>query len=94
MINPWFALSFKALQLGLDAQNVVALRMLRLAAGGSRMRTEASRMVSEKAQAIVEAQVVAAAAVMAGQKDHIIAGKTLKVFKKRLSANKRRLSRR
>ena len=51
-------------------------------------------MVSEKAEAIVEAQVVAAAAVMAGQKDHIIAGKTLKVFKKRLSANKRRLSRR
>ena len=64
MINPWLALSFKALQLGLDAQNVVALRMLRLAAGGSRMRTEASRMVSEKAEAIVEAQVVAAAAAM------------------------------
>jgi hypothetical protein len=50
--------------------------------------------VSEKAEAIVEAQVVAAAAAMGGQKDHIIAGKTLKVFKKRLSANKRRLSRR
>ena len=93
MINPWLALSFKALQLGLDAQNVVALRMLRLAARGSRMRTEASRMVSEKAEAIVEAQVVAATAAMGGQKDHIIAGKTL-IFKKRLSANERRLSRR
>ena len=24
MLNPWFALTFKAIQLGIDAQNVIA----------------------------------------------------------------------
>ena len=36
----------------------------------------------------------AAAAAMAGHKDHVIAGKALKVVRKRVRANKRRLSRR
>ena len=95
MINPWLVLSFKAFQLGLDAQSVVALRMLRFASGGpSRMQNEASRMISEKAAAIIEAQITAAAAAMTGHKDHVIAGKALKVFRKRVRANKRRLSRR
>jgi hypothetical protein len=34
MLNPWLALSFKAFQLGIEAQSVVALRMMRLASGG------------------------------------------------------------
>ena len=51
-------------------------------------------MVSEKAAAAVEAQVAATAAAVAGHRDHVIAGKALKVFRKRVRANKRRLSRR
>ena len=51
-------------------------------------------MVSEKATAAAEAQLVAAAAAWAGNKDHVIAGKALKVFAKRVRANRRRLSRR
>jgi hypothetical protein len=31
---------------------------------------------------------------MTGSKDHVVAGKTLDVFRKRVRANKRRLSRR
>ncbi len=57
MFNPWLDLSFKAFQLGLETQSVVALRMMRLASGGARAQTEARRMVSEKAAAAVEAQV-------------------------------------
>jgi hypothetical protein len=94
MFNPWLDLSFKAFQLGLEAQSVVTLRMMRLASGGSRGQAEASRMVSEKAVAAVEAQVAATAAALAGHKDHVIAGKALKVFTKRVRANKRRLSHR
>jgi hypothetical protein len=56
MFNPWLVLSFKVFQLGLDAESVVALRMLRLASGGSRMQTETGRMISEEAGAVVEAQ--------------------------------------
>jgi hypothetical protein len=93
MLNPWLDLSFKAFQLGLEAQSVIALRM-RLASGGPRAQAEARRMVIEKATATAEAQLAATTAALAGSKDHVIAGKALKVFKKRVRANKRRLSRR
>jgi hypothetical protein len=94
MFNPWFALTFKTMQLGLDAQSVIALRMMRLASGGAKTKAEMSRMMIEKASAVAEAQVSATAAVMAGRKDHVVAGKALNVFRKRVKANKRRLSRR
>ncbi len=94
MYNPWLAMSFKTVQLGLDAQNVIALRMMRLASGGAREKSEMNRMVIEKGTAIVEAQVAAATAVMTGSKDHVVDGKALNVFRKRVRANKRRLSRR
>ena len=75
MFNPWFDLSFKAFQLGLETQSVVALRMMRVASGDARAQTEASRMVSEKATAAVEAQVAAKTAALVGYRDHVIAGK-------------------
>ena len=48
MLNPWFALTFKAIQLGIDAQNVMTLRMMRLASGGTGARNEMTRMVIER----------------------------------------------
>jgi hypothetical protein len=92
MFNPWLTLSFRAVQMGIEAQSVVALRMLRFASGGA--RSEATRMVAEKVAAAAKAQAVAAAAAVSGRKPHIIAGKALNVYKKRVRANKRRLSRR
>jgi hypothetical protein len=94
MFNPWLALTFKTVQLGLDAQSVIALRMMRLASGGPTAKAEMSRMVTDKAEAIAEAQAAATRAVMTGSKEHVVAGKTLDVFSKRVRANKRRLSRR
>jgi hypothetical protein len=93
MFNPWFELGVKAFRLGVEAHNVVALRMLRVASGGGRAQTELSRMVAEKVAAAAEAQVTVTTAVLIGSKDHITAGKVLNVFKKRVRANKRRLSR-
>jgi hypothetical protein len=94
MFNPWFALSLKAMQMGMEAQSVIALRMLRLASGGARMEAEATRMVTEKVAAAAEAQAVAAVATISGHPQHVVATKALKVFKKRVRANKRRLTRR
>jgi len=93
MFNPWLDLTFKTMQLGWDAQNVVALRMVRMASGGTRAQAELNRMVAEKVAAAAEAHLAAAAAVMTGNKDHVTAGKVLRVFKKRVRANKRRLGR-
>ena len=55
-------------------------------------RTEASRMVTEKVLAACEAQIAAAMAAMRGHKEHVIAGKALNVYGKRVRANRRRLS--
>jgi hypothetical protein len=94
VFNPWLALTFKTVQLGFDVQNVIALRMMRLAVGGGRGQREARRMVVEKLASAAEAQTAAATAVMAGHKNTVVAKKVLRVVKKRVRANKRRLSRR
>jgi hypothetical protein len=93
MMNPWLALSLKAFQIGLEAQSVVALRLLRLVTGGACARTEAGRMVTEKVLAAGEMQAVAALAAVQGRKRYAVAGKALNVYKKRVRANRRRLSR-
>jgi hypothetical protein len=94
LLNPWFALTFKAVQLGFDAQNVIALRMMRFAGGGARGQSEARRMFTEKIAAGVEAQATAVSGVVRGDNGTVVAGKVLRGVRKKVRANKRRLSRR
>ena len=94
MFNPWFAFSLNAFQMGVEAQSVMALRLLRFASGGARSEAEATRMLAEKVTAAEEAQAVAALAAMSGKQSHVVAGKALNVYRKRVRANRRRLSRR
>lgn len=94
MFNPWFSLFFKTYQIGLDAQSVIALRMMRFATGGAAAPTEARRMIADKIAAGIEAGAVAVSSVASGQKNTVVARKVLRVLKKRVRANKRRLSRR
>jgi hypothetical protein len=93
MLNPWMALTLKAMQVGFDAQNVIFLRMMRLSAGGARGQSEARRMVSEKIAASVEAQAAAVSGIIAGRKEVVVAGRVIRGLQKRVGANKRRLSR-
>ena len=94
MLNPWLALTFKTMQLGFDAQNVVALRMLRFATGDARAQNEVRRVVAEKIESAAEVQGTAISAITTGHKDAVVARKVVRVLKKRIHANKRRLSRR
>ena len=64
MLNPWVVLTMRAFQLSWDAQNVIALRILRLASGDVRGQAELNRMVVEKIAAAAEAPVAAAAAML------------------------------
>jgi hypothetical protein len=93
MWNSWFALSSQAAMLGLEAQGVIALRMMRLAAGGARGQAEAQRMMTEKFDAFGEAQAVAVSGTLAGGSSHGIGKKVLGVYSKRVRANQRRLTR-
>ncbi len=91
--NTWFALSLQAARLCWEAQSVIALRMMRLAAQGPGSQAEARRMVTEKVVALAEAQAAAACAAIKGGKDHHVAKKILGAYKKRVRANRRRLKR-
>lgn len=93
MWSAWLGLSLQGARLAWEAQNVIALRLMRLAQGGSRGQSEAQRMVTEKVAALVEAQASAATAAMTGQNSHRIAKKVIGVYRKRVSKNRRRLAR-
>ena len=93
MLNPWLALTFKAMQIGFEAQNVIVLRLIRLSAGGARGQNEARRMVSEKIAAGVEAQATAVSDLIKGRSDTVVASRVLRGLRKRVRSNKCRLSR-
>ena len=94
MWNDWFALSLQTAKLGWEAQGVMALRVMRMAAQPAHSQTEARRMVTEKVAALAEAQAATVAAVIEGGKNHHVAKKVLGVYKKRVRANRRRLTKR
>jgi len=90
--NAWLGLTAQAALLGWEAQNVMALRMMRLAAGGALAQSESARMVSEKMFALGEAQAAAAVAAMKGGGSPRVAKKVLGVYRRRVRKNRRRLA--
>lgn len=91
--NSWLALSSQAMMLGFEAQQVIALRVMRLAAGGASGQAEAQRMMTEKFDALGEAHAAAVSGALAGGSGHRIGKKVLGVYSKRVRANQRRLTR-
>ena len=91
--NPWLTLASQAALVGWEAQQVIALRLMRIAAGGSRGRDEAQRMVTEKVAALAEVQAVVTASAVGTGTSHGAGKKVLNVYGKRVRANRRRLSR-
>jgi hypothetical protein len=88
--NPWL-FYFDLTRMALEAQQVVALRMMRLAEGGPNAALETQRMIGEKVLALWAAQSAAGWAMTRGP---ATAGqKALAPFKSAVSANRRRLRR-
>lgn len=81
-----FKLWLDTFLLGLEAQQVIWLRTMKLAAGGKAAEHEARRMVTEKVAAAADAGLKIAAG--AGAK-RVISG-----YRGKVRANRRRLSRR
>lgn len=77
MVNPWFAVAIAATRLGVEAQTVVALRLMRLAVFGSPSRAEAALMVREKLSALMEVQAAAATGVASGRLGSMVAHRVL-----------------
>lgn len=77
-----------------EAQAVIAMRMMGMAGVWSVTRSEDTRMVSEKAQAMTQAATNATRAVMAGRAPDQIAAAAIKPFRQKTRANAKRLGKR
>ena len=90
--NPWFRLGQDALALGAEAATVMTLRSMKIAAGGAAAETEARRMVSEKVEAAQALQVLALTGALGITAPGVV-DKTLKHYRRKVRANRRRLTR-
>jgi hypothetical protein len=77
---PWFDLAM----LGLEAQQVVWLRLMKLSAGGPDANRESIKMVSEKMTASIEA---GRALMLGGSPKSVVQG-----YRRKVRSNARRLS--
>jgi hypothetical protein len=89
--NPWLRVGLDAWSLGLEASSVIALRALRISAGGRRAKAEASRMIGEKVQAAWALQAVALSGGL-GLTAPSAAAKAISHYRQRVRANRRRLA--
>jgi hypothetical protein len=70
--NNWVSLSSQAAMLPLHTQGVIALRLMRIAGGAlARSEAEATRLGTERGQAVGEAQAVAPVGSITGNRRHI-----------------------
>lgn len=86
----WLRLSFDFWRAGFEAQQVIALRLAKLAGGGAAAGDEMNRMVSEKMAAALEAQEAAATALLTGHPAQI-PSRTLALYRRKMRANRSRL---
>ena len=90
--NPWIRLGWDAWMLGAEAASVMTLRTLMIAGGRDPDGREARRMVSEKLDAALALQGLALTGAL-GATAPAIVDKTLKHYRRKVRANRRRLQR-
>jgi hypothetical protein len=80
MYRSWFNLTM----LAAESQQVIGLRLMKLANGGPKARAEASRMVTEK---LAAASHATGRLMMGASQDSVVTG-----YRRKVRANSRRLS--
>ena len=88
---PWGTMAFQGAMLAIEAQQVIALRLAKIAAGGSAGQRESELMVAEKMEAMSDAGEVMFKAAMVGKHD-LDADKVVLLYRRKVRANRRRLS--
>jgi hypothetical protein len=90
--NPWIGIGFDAWRLGMEASAVIGLRTLAIAQGGAVAAAESERMVSEKVAAGLSLQAMALSGAL-GATPAAASARTLAFYRRKVSANRRRLTR-
>lgn len=86
-----YSLFMNSALLAFEAQQVIGLRMLRLAAGGAPATREFQRMLVEKVHAAAEIGGTAAAAIVTGKNGAAVAQGVIRGYRTRVGKNRRRL---
>lgn len=89
--NPWMKLTMDAWSLGVEASSVIGLRTLKMAAGGPAAQTEAALMIHEKIASTLDLQMRAMTGGL-GMTPHRAASRTVAHYRRKVRANRRRLS--
>lgn len=89
--NPWLRLGFNIWALGIDASAVIALRSLKILSKSAAGKAEARRMINEKIQAGLALQSAALTGSL-GLTPHGAASKTVAHYRRKVRANRRRLT--
>ncbi len=87
----WSKLFIDSMQLGVQANQVIALRWATFARGGPDAQSEGKMMIDEKIKAVIEANMAAAQSMMMGQ-PHLAQRRAMSVYRKRVHKNLHRLS--
>jgi hypothetical protein len=91
VFNLWLA-NVQVAQTVWEANIVIASRLMRLASGGGLAQREAQRMILEKITANAEAQMAAALKMMKGGGVISASKSASAVYRRKVRANKRRLT--
>jgi hypothetical protein len=86
----WLYLPFDMLRAGLEAQQVISLRLAMLAGGGMAASAETNRMIEEKMSAALETQHMATTAALTGNAVEI-PSRTVALYRRKMRANRRRI---
>lgn len=89
----YYALSVQSAQMALEAQTVVALRLLGMAGLWAVPHADDMRMVLEKPDAFVRSATAASQAMLSGKRPDQIATAAIKPLRRKTRANARRLTR-
>jgi hypothetical protein len=87
----WLKLSADAIRLTHESSDVIALRLALAARGGPEACLEAGRMISEKATAALDAHFLVADSILKGEA-HLAPARAVALYRDRVQANRRRLS--
>ena len=92
LANPWLRLSLDTCNLGLEASAVIGLRTARIALGGPAAEAESGMMVAEKVEAAMALQAKALTGSL-GVSPAAAVSRTLARYRRKVAANRRRLTR-
>ncbi len=89
--NPWMRAGFAAWSLGIESSTVIMLRTLKIASGGPAAEREVYHMINEKIEAGLDLQTKAMTGAL-GFTPESAANKTLSHYRRKVRANRRRLT--